>query len=208
MSKRFCVNGIYRLETSDVWGTRVLDIKSAEFFVERVPGDYENTSSILGRREECIPVGPRHYAFDSPLLEKFGVGSGFSPDTPCLRAEFFVPNFKDERPLRDLLWGGSAFRMGAWIITARFKSLLEAIDPGGWEYWPVSTSFRAKSEARPGPDVWLCELIRGLQAVDDPGVLDPSHLMQRQALRFRAGDIGQAPFFRDPLVIWKVLCRD
>lgn len=206
MAKRAKANGIYLLEVSDVSGARVRDIRRAEFFVERSPGIYEDAGESLGRREPCIPTGPQRYPFEQGLLKSYGAGSGFAPETPRLKAEFYVKGFDDDRPLRDLIWSGTYFRMGTWIISERFKAFLNEIDRGGWDYWPISTSIHTKTKTKAGPDVWLCDLVRGMRAMDDaPSSKNITARMAQRELRFQLDD--ETPFFRDAL-LWNVLCPE
>jgi hypothetical protein len=69
-------------------------------------------------------------------------------------------NKKAHRPIRDL-----EDCSGYWLISDRAKQLFETLDPDGFAFVKCEVRF---IDSDLGPDLWLCDVVRVLDALDEP----------------------------------------
>ncbi len=148
------------------------------------------------RADFRVPFGPRRVP-ESQMINFIGEGSGFAPNTPRLRVVIQVSSKDSDRPFEDV-WGGGSFRSSSWLVSDRTRQVLEAIDPAGFEYWPVETQVWQGGERMPDLKRWLCEPVRFLRVFEKPSSLS-DYVEQRHERRFRFQSIpgSHVVFFRD-----------
>jgi len=52
-----------------------------------------------------------------------------------------------------------------WMVSERLRALLESIDPEAFVFAPIDMDYSNFDE--PGPQFWLCDLVRFLDCVDE-----------------------------------------
>ena len=93
-----------------------------------------------------------------------------------------------------------------WLVSDRLKALFEAIDPDAFAFQACDVRWR---DGSPGPQLWLCDVVRTLDAIDDETakVVDHyyerigprgSHFSMREELCFQQSRIGDAHISERP----------
>jgi hypothetical protein len=105
---------------------------------------------------------------------------------------------KAHRPIRDL-----EDCSGYWLISDRAKQLFEGLDPDGFAFVKCEARF---TDGDAGPGLWLCDVIRALDAVDEPASRVAiryesdgkkySHASDGTSFVFREDVVGNAHIFR------------
>lgn len=129
-----------------------------------------------------------------------GVGSGFwEMETPIIEIS------RKHGPRLSLLDVEPEGR-DLWLVSAKCKSVLEAIDPEAFEFCAVETRYSKRGVLSPGPEYWLCDVIRFLDALDEeksfgtvvkiyPGNIKRVEI-HSDKLIFRRDVVGEARIFR------------
>lgn len=198
MSTQTSDDAIYFVELADKRPRGTRNVREALYYVETATGKWRTCvfteEDIRAGIRAHVPYGPRPVP-PKDMINFVGVGSGFAPNTPRMRVELRVSEADAERPLGDI-HGGSWFRSGAWIVTDEAKAVLRGCDPEGFECLLIITEFLQNGDTLPAPNLWLCELVRFVNALDDVGQrLLP--LAREAKLAFNAGAIGALPFFHE-----------
>jgi len=107
------------------------------------------------------------------------------PDFP--EAPLILVNKKSHRSLRDLENCGFY-----WLISERAKQVLEQVDPDAFAFVKCEVRF-ATGEL--GPDYWLCDVVRVLDAVDEAASRFDVFSFS-SSLVFREDAVGSARIFR------------
>lgn len=130
-----------------------------------------------------------------------GVGSGFwEMETPI----FEVSKRHGPRvPLLDV----EPLGRGLWLVSENCKRVLERVDPEAFEFLKVETRIERAGEFISGPQYWLCDVIRFLDALDEaktrgvtvkiyPGGIKRVEIRGRDKQVFFRRSIGNAKVFR------------
>jgi len=124
----------------------------------------------------------------SPLRGRRGF-----PDFP--EAPLILIEKKSHRPLRDL----EACR-GYWLTSERAKQVLERVDAEAFTFVKCEVRF---ATGEPGPDYWLCDVVRVLDALDeaasrfrDISASPEQKVYHFVSLAFREDAVGSARIFR------------
>jgi hypothetical protein len=133
----------------------------------------------------------------SPLRDRRGF-----PDFP--EAPLILVKKKSHRPLRDL----EGCR-GYWLISDRAKQVFERVDPEAFAFVKCEVRFVT---GEPGPDYWLCDVVRVLDALDEARSRiptfssGPSKPSSWTSLAFKEDIVGSAHAFRMLQEVWVVIC--
>jgi len=130
-----------------------------------------------------------------------GVGSGFwEMETPI----FEISKKHGPRvPLLDVELVGRDL----WLVSEKLNSILGRIDPEAFEFLKVETKIDQGGEFVTGPQYWLCDVIRFLDALDEtktrgvtvkiyPGGIKRVEIRGRDQQVFFRQAIGSAKIFR------------
>ncbi len=187
-------------------GTR--KILDKEAWVETSPSKWEREDVYTQADvDACIrtrvPYGPR----PGPRSQRnnfVGMASGFSPSTPPLRLVLDVAGVGADRPLKDILPG--FFRHNSWTVFDRAKHVLDALQPQGFEYWPVTVDLRQRRKKVGELAAWACDPIVVVEALDAATTEQRLAAMQERRLEFRSSVLGSSAFFRDERAAYLLCC--
>jgi hypothetical protein len=97
-----------------------------------------------------------------------------------------------------------------WLISDRLKALFESLDPQAFAFQACDVTLR---DGAPGPAHWLCDVVRVLEAFDEPTVQKINKnrslfpfLRHDRVLVFDETAIGEARVFRTPQWLSDVFC--
>jgi Immunity protein family (Imm11) len=97
-----------------------------------------------------------------------------------------------------------------WLISGRLKSLFHSLDPQAFAFQACHVTLR---DGAPGPEHWLCDVVRVIEAFDELTRQELSRnrnrfpaLRNARALAFDEAAIDTARFFRTPQWISDVFC--
>jgi Protein of unknown function (DUF1629) len=103
------------------------------------------------------------------------------PETPLI-----LVKKKSHRPLRDLEDCRSY-----WLISERAKQVFERVDPEAFTFVKCDVRF---ATGEPGPDYWLCDVVRVLDALDEAA--SRISTFSWSSLVFNENVVGSAHAFR------------
>lgn len=89
------------------------------------------------------------------------VGTGFPPNMP--KPVFILDKAFGRLPLTD----GEGVGRDIWLISDKAKRAFESVDAEAFEFCKVETRLREKGVEREGPEYWLCDLVRTIDALDE-----------------------------------------
>ena len=97
-----------------------------------------------------------------------------------------------------------------WLISGQLKSLFHSLDPQAFAFQACHVTLR---DGAPGPEHWLCDVVRVIEAFDELTRQELSRnrnrfpaLRNARALAFDEPAIDTARFFRTPQWISDVFC--
>src|SRR5262249_51054828 len=146
-------------------------------------------------------------AAGAPVLRPPEGRRGFPiyPEIPRL----VITKRKDRRPPRDL-----EVYHDYWLISDQLKALFESVDPDAFAFQRCDVRQR---DGTSGPQLWLCDVVRTLDAIDEETakVIDhyfvrtgprPWNFVEVEEMSFQRSKIGKAHIFRTSYCRGKVFC--
>ena len=102
--------------------------------------------------------GPVHHPLG--LYEHTGVGTGMPDD---METPVFAFDLTNGSKLSDFEIGDGT----RWLVSARAKQVFQAVDKNAFVFRKATTHILDNSGERAGPDYFLCDVVRFVDAVDE-----------------------------------------